>query len=39
MAEQGVDLVTGDAAYLRDLLARETAMWGELIRDANIRAE
>jgi tripartite-type tricarboxylate transporter receptor subunit TctC len=39
MAEQGVDLVTGDAAYLRDLLARETAMWGELIRDAHIRAE
>jgi tripartite-type tricarboxylate transporter receptor subunit TctC len=39
MAEQGVDLVTGDAAYLRDLLARETAMWGELIRSANLRAE
>ena len=39
MAEQGVELVTGDAAYLRDLLARETAMWGELIRGSNIRAE
>lgn len=39
MAEQGVELVTGDAAYLRDLLARETAMWGELIRGANLRAE
>ncbi len=39
MAEQGVDLVTGDAAYLRDLLARETAMWGDLIRSAHIRAE
>jgi tripartite-type tricarboxylate transporter receptor subunit TctC len=39
MAEQGVDLVTGDAAYLSDLLARETAMWGELIRGANLRAE
>jgi tripartite-type tricarboxylate transporter receptor subunit TctC len=39
MAEQGVELVTGDAAYLRDLLARETTMWGELIRSANLRAE
>jgi len=39
MAEQGVELVTGDAAYLRDLLARETAMWGELIRSAQIRSE
>ncbi|TCH98986.1 tripartite tricarboxylate transporter substrate binding protein [Roseococcus sp. SYP-B2431] len=39
MAEQGVELITGDAAYLRDLLARETAMWGELIRGAQIRAE
>nr|WP_314072843.1 tripartite tricarboxylate transporter substrate-binding protein [uncultured Roseococcus sp.] len=39
MAEQGVELVTGDAAYLRDLLARETTMWGDLIRSANLRAE
>jgi tripartite-type tricarboxylate transporter receptor subunit TctC len=39
LAERGVDLITGDAAYLRNLLARETAMWGELIRGANIRAE
>ncbi len=39
MAEQGVDIVTGDAASVRELLARETVMWGELIRGANIRAE
>lgn len=39
MAEQGVDLVTGDAAALRDLLARETTQWGELIRRQNIRPE
>lgn len=39
MAAQGVDIVTGDAASVRELLARETIMWGELIRSANIRAE
>lgn len=39
MAEQGVDIVTGDAHMLRDLLARETTQWGELIRAANIRPE
>lgn len=39
MAEQGVDVVTGDAAALRDLLARETTMWGDLIRSSNIRPE
>jgi tripartite-type tricarboxylate transporter receptor subunit TctC len=39
MAEQGVDIVTGDAAQLATLLARETATWGELIRTANIRPE
>ncbi|MCX8133971.1 MAG: tripartite tricarboxylate transporter substrate-binding protein [Roseococcus sp.] len=39
MAEQGVDIVTGDANMLRELLARETAQWGELIRAANIRPE
>ena len=39
MAEQGVDIITGDAAAVRDLLARETTMWGELIRSANIRPE
>ncbi len=39
MAEQGVDIVTGDATALRDTLARETVMWGDLIRTANIRPE
>ena len=39
MAEQGVEMVTGGAAMLRDLLARETTSWGEVIRGANIRAE
>ncbi|WP_424810617.1 Bug family tripartite tricarboxylate transporter substrate binding protein [Roseococcus sp. YIM B11640] len=39
MAEQGVELVTGDAAHLRDHLARETTLWGDLIRDAHIRPE
>jgi tripartite-type tricarboxylate transporter receptor subunit TctC len=39
MAEQGVDIVTGDADMLRELLARETAQWGELIRAANIRPD
>jgi tripartite-type tricarboxylate transporter receptor subunit TctC len=39
MAEQGVDIVTGDAAQLALLLARETTTWGELIRSANIRPE
>ncbi|MFL1464142.1 Bug family tripartite tricarboxylate transporter substrate binding protein [Roseococcus sp. DSY-14] len=39
MAQQGVDIETGDAASLRDLLARETVQWGDLIRSANIRPE
>jgi tripartite-type tricarboxylate transporter receptor subunit TctC len=39
MAEQGVDIATGDAAMLRGLLARETALWGDLIRRQNIRPE
>lgn len=39
MAQQGVDIETGDAQALRDLLARETTQWGELIRTANIRPE
>lgn len=38
-AEQGVDVVSGDAPVLRDTLAREAVMWGDLIRTANIRAE
>jgi hypothetical protein len=39
MREQGVELVTGDAATLRALLAAETERWGNLIRSANIRVE
>jgi tripartite-type tricarboxylate transporter receptor subunit TctC len=39
MAEQGVDLETGSASDVAALLARETTLWGELIRTANIRPE
>ena len=39
MAEQGVSVQTGDAAALRDLLARETESWGRLIRDAGIKPD
>ncbi|MDB5317395.1 MAG: transporter [Rhodospirillales bacterium] len=39
LAEQGVSLQTGDAAYLADLLERETVTWGRLIRESNIRPE
>lgn len=39
MAKQGVDIVAGDAAALRDLLARETGRWGDLVRRQNIRPE
>lgn len=39
MAERGVELVTGDAAALRATLTAETATWGTLIREANIRPE
>lgn len=39
LAAQGVALQTGDAAYLADLLDRETVTWGRLIREANIRPE
>jgi tripartite-type tricarboxylate transporter receptor subunit TctC len=39
MREQGVELVTGDAATLRALLTSETERWGNLIRAANIRLE
>lgn len=39
LADQGVALQTGDAAYLRDLLAQDTQSWGQLIREANIRPE
>ncbi|GAA0568704.1 tripartite tricarboxylate transporter substrate binding protein [Craurococcus roseus] len=39
MAEQGVSVQTGDAAMLRDLLARETESWGKLIREAGIKPD
>jgi len=39
MMEQGVGIVNGDAASVRGLLARETTLWDELIRSANIRPE
>jgi tripartite-type tricarboxylate transporter receptor subunit TctC len=39
MAEQGVAIETGDAEYLRRVLAEETETWGRLIREAGIRAE
>jgi tripartite-type tricarboxylate transporter receptor subunit TctC len=39
MAEQGVALTPGDADALRRTLAEETVMWGQLIREQNIRPE
>ncbi len=39
MAAQGVALTPGDDAALRRTLAEETAMWGQLIREQNIRPE
>lgn len=39
MAEQGVEIVTGDAGVLRRTLAEETTMWGDLIRSAGIRPD
>ncbi|WP_052388871.1 Bug family tripartite tricarboxylate transporter substrate binding protein [Belnapia moabensis] len=39
LAQQGVALTTGDAAALSGLLARETELWGRLIRQADIKAE
>ena len=39
MAEQGVELVSGDAAMLRETLAADTARWGQVIREGNIRLE
>lgn len=39
LAQQGVVVTTGDAAMLARTLADETAMWGKLIREANIRPE
>jgi tripartite-type tricarboxylate transporter receptor subunit TctC len=39
LAEQGVEPWLGDAALLRQTLARETETWGGIIRDQNIRIE
>lgn len=39
LAEQGVELVHGDAGMLRQALAADTERWGGLIREANIRLE
>jgi tripartite-type tricarboxylate transporter receptor subunit TctC len=39
MAEQGIEAWPGDAELLRQTLARDTEMWGKIIREANIRAE
>lgn len=39
LAEQGVQLVSGDAAVLRQTLAADTARWGAVIREAGIRIE
>jgi tripartite-type tricarboxylate transporter receptor subunit TctC len=39
LAEQGVQLVSGDAAVLRQTLAADTIRWGNVIREANIRLE
>ncbi|EFH10745.1 Bug family tripartite tricarboxylate transporter substrate binding protein [Teichococcus cervicalis] len=39
LAEQGVQLVSGDAEVLRRALADDTARWGAVIREANIRIE
>jgi tripartite-type tricarboxylate transporter receptor subunit TctC len=39
MAEQGVEMVSGGAEDLSNLLARELRSWAEVIRGQNIRAE
>ncbi len=39
LAEQGVAVTPGDAAFLARYLAEETALWGKLIREANIKPE
>jgi len=39
MAEQGVELVTGDAAMLRRTLAEDTERWSRVVREGNIRPE
>ncbi|MFC2998679.1 Bug family tripartite tricarboxylate transporter substrate binding protein [Falsiroseomonas tokyonensis] len=39
LAEQGVELLSGDAETLRRTLAEDTTRWGNLIREAGIRLE
>jgi tripartite-type tricarboxylate transporter receptor subunit TctC len=39
MAEQGVEAWPGDAALLRETLARDTEVWTKVIREGNIRVE
>lgn len=39
LAEQGVELVSGDAAMLSAALADDTRRWGDVIREGNIRLE
>lgn len=39
MAEQGVELVTGDGAMLRRTLTEDTDRWGRVVREGNIRPE
>ncbi len=39
LAEQGVQLLPGDAEMLRQTLAADTTRWGSVIRDAGIRLE
>ena len=39
LAQQGVALTSGGAAALGDLLARETTVWGRLIREADIKPD
>ncbi len=39
LAEQGVELVTGDATVLRRTLTEDTERWGRVVREGNIRPE
>ena len=39
LAEQGIEAWSGDAAILRETLARDTEIWTKVIRDNNITVE
>ncbi|HYF07313.1 MAG TPA: tripartite tricarboxylate transporter substrate binding protein [Acetobacteraceae bacterium] len=39
MAEQGVEIVNGDATVLRRTLEEDTVRWGRVVREGNIRPE